>query len=67
MPRTTKVSADQARASVGATDWAKLSARSDAEIESAADSDPAARRFPPQELREFKRVKSDLPPKVGKP
>jgi hypothetical protein len=67
MSRTTKVSAAQARASVGATDWAKLKARSDAEIETAADSDPAAQRFPPQELREFKRAKSNLPPKVRKP
>jgi hypothetical protein len=55
MARTTKVSAAQARNSVGATDWNKLKNLSDAEIEALAASDSATKRFAPQELREFKR------------
>ena len=55
MARTTRLSAAQARNSVGSTDWDKLKALSDGEIEAAADGDTATRRFAPQELREFKR------------
>ena len=64
--RTTSISAEQARHSVGATNWNKLKQRSDAEIEAAAAADPHAKPFTPQQLREFKRVGSKVTNKSSK-
>ena len=51
----TELSAEQAKHSVGTTNWNKLKNLSDAEIEAAAAADPDARPFTPLELRQFKR------------
>lgn len=56
MARTTKISAAQAKQSVGATDWTHLKMLSDAEVEAAAAKDVDAQPFTPQELRQFKRA-----------
>ena len=52
--RTTSITAEQVKNSVGATNWSKLKGRSDAEFEAAASADPDAKPFTPQQLREFK-------------
>ncbi len=57
MARMTKVSAAQAKQTVGTTDWNKLKSLSDAQIEASAAADPDTKPFVPQQLREFKRVK----------
>jgi hypothetical protein len=64
--RTTSLSSEQVKNSVGTTNWNKLKARTDAEIEAAAASDPDARTFAPQELREFRRVNGGTAGKVSK-
>jgi len=56
--RTTSISADQVKNSVGATNWSKLKQRSDAEIEAEASADPNAKPFTPQQMRQFKPVSS---------
>lgn len=66
MSKTTKLTDAQAKHSVGTTDWSQLKGRTDAEIEAAAASDPNARTFAPQELRQFKRVSSKLTSKGSK-
>lgn len=53
--RTTNISAEQVKNSVGATNWNKLKNLTDAEVEAAAAADPDAKPFTPLELREFKR------------
>jgi hypothetical protein len=52
---TKKISSEEAKNLVGATDWNRLKAMTDAEVKKAANSDQTARELTPFELAQFKR------------